>query len=153
MGTPLRSLLYDYAGGPLPGRQFKAFLSGVSNTVVLPSRLNTPLDFSSMRAIGSGLGSGGFIVYDNTACMVRIAHMLAKFLCLESCNQCSSCKVGTNQSMIYLQKLIDGRGGEADIDFVIEGAMMAPHGNRCYLPVEHSLSCPSIIRRFFQGVH
>jgi len=148
MGTPLRSLLYDYAGGPLPGRQFKAFLSGVSNPVVLPSRLNTPLDFSSMRAIGSGLGSGGFIVYDNTACMVRIAHMFAKFLWLESCNQCSSCKVGTNQSMTYLQKLIDGSGGETDIDFVIEGAMMAPHGNRCYLPVEHSLSCPSIIDAF-----
>ena len=148
MGTPLRSLLYDYAGGPLPGRQFKAFLSGVSNPVVLPSRLSTPLDFSSMRAINSGLGSGGFIVYDDTACMVRIAHMFAKFLWLESCNQCSSCKVGTNQSMTYLQKLIDGSGGETDIDFVIEGAMMAPHGNRCYLPVEHSLSCPSIIGAF-----
>ena len=101
-----------------------------------------------MRAIGSGLGSGGFIAYDNTACMVRVAHMFAKFLWLESCNQCSSCKVGTNQSMTYLQKLIEGNGDETDIDFVIEGAMMAPHGNRCYLPVEHSLSCPSMIGAF-----
>ena len=148
MGTPLRSLIYDFAGGPLPGRQFKAFLSGVANPVVLPSRLDTPMDFNSLRAIGSGLGSGGFIVYDDTACMVRVAHMFAKFLWLESCNQCSSCKVGTNQSMIYLQKLIEGSGDETDIEFVIEGAMMAPHGNRCYLPVEHSLSCPSIIGSF-----
>jgi NADH-quinone oxidoreductase subunit F len=148
MGTTLRSLLYDYAGGPLPGRQFKAFLSGVANPVVLPSRLDTPTDFNSLRAIGSGLGSGGFIVYDDTACMVRVAHMFAKFLWLESCNQCSSCKIGTNQSMTYLQKLIGGSGDESDIDFVIEGAMMAPHGNRCYLPVEHSLSCPSIIGTF-----
>ena len=116
--------------------------------MVLPSRLDTPMDFNSLRAIGSGLGSGGFIVYDDTACMVRVAHMFAKFLWLESCNQCSSCKVGTNQSMIYLQKLIEGSGGETDIEFVIEGAMMAPHGNRCYLPVEHSLSCPSIIGSF-----
>ena len=148
MGTTLRSLLYDYAGGPLPGRQFKAFLSGVANPVVLPSRLDTPMDFNSLRAIGSGLGSGGFIVYDNTACMVRVAHMFATFLWLESCNQCSSCKIGTNQSMTYLQKLIAGSGDESDIDFVIEGAMMAPHGNRCYLPVEHSLSCPSIVGSF-----
>ena len=148
MGTTLRSLLYDYAGGPLPGRQFKAFLSGVANPVVLPSRLDTPMDFNSLRAIGSGLGSGGFIVYDDTACMVRVAHMFAKFLWLESCNQCSSCKIGTTQSMTYLQKLIAGSGDESDIDFVIEGAMMAPHGNRCYLPVEHSLSCPSIVGSF-----
>lgn len=148
MGTPLRSLVYDCAGGPLPGRKFKAFLSGVANPVVLPSRLDTPMDFSSMRAIGSGLGSGGFIAYDNSACMVRVAHMFAKFLWLESCNQCSSCKIGTNQSMTYLQKLIEGNGDATDIDFVIEGAMMAPHGNRCYLPVEHSLSCPSMIGAF-----
>lgn len=148
MGTPLRSLIYDCAGGPLPGRQLKVFLAGVANPVVLPTRLDTPMDFNSMRSVGSGLGSGGFIVYDDTACMVRVAHMFAKFLWLESCNQCSSCKVGTNQSMTYLQKLIDGSGDGSDIDFVIEGAMMAPHGNRCYLPVEHSLSCPSIIGAF-----
>jgi NADH-quinone oxidoreductase subunit F len=148
MGTPLRSLIYDCAGGPLPGREFKAFLSGVANQVVLPSRLDTPMDFSSLHAIGSGLGSGGIIVYDNTACMVRVAHMFATFLWLESCNQCSSCKVGTNQSMTYLEKLMGGRGDSSDIDLVIEGAMMAPHGNRCYLPVEHSISCPSILRSF-----
>jgi NADH-quinone oxidoreductase subunit F len=148
MGTSLRSLVCDYAGGPLPGRQFKAFLLGVANPVILPSRLDTPMDFNSMRAIGSGVGSGGFIVYDGTACMVRAAHMFAKFLWLESCNQCSSCKIGTNQSMTHLQKLIEGSGDETDIDFVIEGAMMAPNGNRCYLPVEHSLSCPSIVSTF-----
>lgn len=148
MGTSLRTLVYDYAGGPPAGQQFKGFLSGVANRVVLPSRLDTPLDFNSLHAIGSGLGSGGFIAYDNTACMVRVAHMFATFLWLESCNQCSSCKVGTNQSMTYLEKLMEGRRDGTDIDFVIEGAMMAPHGNRCYLPVEHSLSCPSIVGSF-----
>ena len=148
MGTPLRTLINDYAGGTLQGRQFKAFLSGAANPVILPSYLDTPMDFGSMRAIGSGLGSGGFIVYDNTACMVRVAHMLAQFLWLESCNQCWSCKLGTSQSTTYLQKFIEGSGDEIDIDFVIQGALMAPHANRCYLPVEHSLSCPSILRTF-----
>jgi NADH-quinone oxidoreductase subunit F len=148
MGTPLRTLINEYAGGALPGRQFKAFLSGVANPVILPSHLDTPMDFGSMRAIGSGLGSGGFVVYDNTACMVRVAHMLAQFLWLESCNQCWSCKLGTSQSTTYLQKFIEGSGDEIDVDFVIQGALMAPHANRCYLPVEHSLSCPSILRAF-----
>ena len=109
MGTSLRTLIYDYAEGPLAGQQFKGFLPGVANRVVLPSRLDTPLDFNSLHAIGSGLGSGGFIAYDNTACMVRVAHMFATFLWLESCNQCSSCKVGTNQSMIYLREIDRGQ--------------------------------------------
>ena len=148
MGTPLRALVYDCAGGPLPGREFKSFFSGVANPVILPSGLDTPMDFSSMRAIGSGLGSGGFIAYDNTACMVRVAHLFAKFLWLESCNQCWSCKLGTNRSMTYLQRLIEGVGDEMDIELAIQGALMAPNGNRCYLPVEHSLLCPSIIRAF-----
>jgi NADH:ubiquinone oxidoreductase subunit F (NADH-binding) len=148
MGTPLRTLIHDCAGGPLPGREFKGFFSGVANPVILPSSLDTPMDFSSMRAIGSGLGSGGFIAYDNTACMVRVAHMFAKFLWLESCNQCWSCKLGTNRSMTYLQRLIEGVGDEMDIELAIQGALMAPNGNRCYLPVEHSLLCPSIIRAF-----
>jgi len=148
MGVPLRTLIYDCGGGPLPSRQFKGFFSGVANPVILPSGLDTPMDFNSMRAIGSGLGSGGFVAYDNFACMVRVAHMFAKFLWLESCNQCWSCKLGTNRSMTYLQRLIEGVGDEMDVELAIQGAMMAPHGNRCYLPVEHSLSCPSIIRAF-----
>lgn len=148
MGTPLRTLLYGYAGGPLPGRQFEAILSGVANPVLLPSDLDTPLDFGSLRAIGAGLGSGGFIVYDQTVCMVRVAYMLAKFLWIESCNQCWSCKQGTHLSTIHLQKLIEGSGNEVNVQSVLQGAVMAPHANRCYLPVEHSLSCPSLLRHF-----
>ena len=148
MGTPLRTLIYDCAGGPLPGREFKGFFSGVANTAILPSALDTPMAFNSMQAIGSGLGSGGFIAYDDTACMVRVAHMFSKFLWLESCNQCWSCKLGTSRSMTHLQKLIEGVGDEMDVEFAIQGAQMAPHGNRCYLPIEHSLSCTSIIRSF-----
>ena len=150
MGTPLRTLLYRYAGGPLPGREFKAILSGVANPVLLPRDLDTPLDFGSLRAIGSGLGSGGFIVYDETACMVRVAHMFARFLWIESCNQCWSCKQGTHLSTISLQKLVDGTGNQTDVLSALQGAVMAPHANRCYLPVEHSLSCPSLIRNFAQ---
>src|SRR5207302_10040451 len=138
MGTPLRTLIYEHGGGPLSGRQFKAFLSGVANPVVLLSQLDTRMDFNSMRSIGSGLGSGGFVVYDNTACMVRVAHMFARFLWLESCGQCLSCKLGTGRSETHLRKLIEGTGDEIDIELVIQGALAAPSGNRCYLPIEHS---------------
>lgn len=148
MGTPLRRLVHDHGGGAQPGRTIKALLSGVSNAVILPSALETPADFGSLQKLGSGLGSGGFIVYDDTACMVRIAHKFSEFLFVESCGQCTPCKFGTNQSTYYLHKLVHGSGGRADLDHALEGSAMAPHANRCYLPVEHSLLIPSIVQRF-----
>jgi NADH-quinone oxidoreductase subunit F len=150
MGTPLRELLNDCGGGLRPGRKLKAILSGVANPIVLPSHLDSPMDFGSMSRIGSGLGSGGFIVFDDTACMVQVTHLFSRFLWLESCNQCTSCKQGTAQSTGCLTQLIEGSGDEMDLDLVINGAMMAPRANRCYLPVEHSLLTPSIIRNFSQ---
>ena len=148
MGTLLRELLNNFGGGILPGRKLKAILPGVANPAVLPVHLDTPMDFGPMRRVGSGLGSGGFIVYDDTACMVRVAHLFSRFLWLESCNQCISCKQGTLQSTINLTKLMEGSGGEIEVDLVIQGSMMAPHANRCYLPVEHSLLTPSLVRSF-----
>ncbi len=148
MGTPLRKLIYEYGGGPKPGRSIKAVFSGVASPVILPSSLDTPMDFDSMKGIGSGLGSGGFIVYDDTACMVQVAHKFSEFLFVESCGQCISCKSGTNQSTAYLEKLIEGKGSDIELDFVLAGARMSPHGNRCYLPVEHSLLIPSLVTNF-----
>lgn len=150
MGTPLGELVRRCGGGLRPGRQLKAIFSGVSNAAILPADLETPLDFGSMRQIGAGLGSGGFIVYDDTACMVRVAHMFSRFLWLESCNQCISCKEGTQYATANLEKFIDGSASEVDLSEVIHGAMRAPTGNRCYLPVEHSLLIPSIVRNFSQ---
>ncbi len=148
MGTPLRRLVFEYGGGPKPGRAIKALFSGISNAVILPTALDTPLDFGSLQKVGSGLGSGGFLVSDDTACMVRIAHKFSEFLFVESCGQCTPCKFGTNTSTYYLHKLVQGSGGRADLDHALEGSAMAPHANRCYLPVEHSLLIPSIVHSF-----
>ena len=71
----------------------------------------------------------------------RAAHTFSEFLHVESCGQCTPCMFGTNQATHHLRKLVDGSGGQADLAFVLEGAAMAPHANRCYLPVEHSLVC------------
>jgi NADH:ubiquinone oxidoreductase subunit F (NADH-binding) len=148
MGTPIQQLVLEHGGGPRPGRSLKALFSGVSNAVVLPSWLHTPMDFGSLQKIGSGLGSGGFIVYDDTACMVRLAHKFSEFLYVESCGQCTPCKFGTNQATYYLHKLVHGAGDRADLEHALEGAATAPHANRCYLPVEHSVLIPSIARAF-----
>jgi NADH-quinone oxidoreductase subunit F len=150
MGAPLRNLVEGCAGGLRNGRTAKAIFSGVASAVILPAHLATPMDFGSMKGIGSGLGSGGFVVYDDTNCMVRLAHLFSEFLWLESCSQCTSCKYGTSRSTFYLKKIMDGEGDETDAEFVIQGAILAPHGNRCYLPVEHSLLIPSILRNYPQ---
>ncbi len=148
MGTSVRDLIYTHAGGLGPGRMLKAICSGVSNGVLQPSAVDTPMEFGSLQAIGSGLGSGGFIVYDDTACMVRVAHRLSEFLYVESCGQCTSCKFGTNMATYHLHKLVHGSGTAGDLEAVLEGAAMAPTGNRCYLPVEHSLLIPSLVKNF-----
>jgi NADH:ubiquinone oxidoreductase subunit F (NADH-binding) len=148
MGTPLRQLIHQYSGGVRPGRSVKAVFSGISSTVIMPFALDTPLEFGAMRSIGSGLGSGGFVVYDDTTCMVRVAHRFSEFLFVESCAQCISCKTGTNQATRNLQKLIAGSGGEIELEYVLAGTRMAPSANRCYLPVEHSLLIPSIVTNF-----
>ena len=148
MGTPLRELIFGHGGGLRPGRTLKAVCSGVSCPVILPSMLDTPMDFDSLQKIGSGLGSGGFIVYDDATCMVRVAHKLSEFLYVESCGQCTSCKFGTNMATYHLHRLMHGSGTAADLDFVLEGSAMAPTGNRCYLPVEHALLIPSLVKNF-----
>jgi NADH:ubiquinone oxidoreductase subunit F (NADH-binding) len=87
MGTSLRELIDVWGGGVEPGRKVKAVFLGVTNPVITADHLDTPLDFGSMRKIPSsrldshpGLGSGGFIVYDNVTCMVRVAYRYAEFL-------------------------------------------------------------------------
>jgi NADH-quinone oxidoreductase subunit F len=80
--------------------------------------------------------------------MVQMAYRFSEFLFVESCGQCISCKSGTNQATNYLQKLIDGSGSDVELEYVLAGSRLAPHGNRCFLPVEHSLLIPSIISNF-----
>lgn len=101
-----------------------------------------------MQGIGSRLGSGGFIVYDDTNCILQIAYRFSEFLFVESCFQCIACKSGTNQATSALRKLIDGSGGGMDVELVLAGARSAPRAKRCYLPVEASLLIPSIVLNF-----
>ena len=147
LGTPLSAVL-ERGGGPLPGRSFQAVISGVSNPVVTADQLDTPLSYEGFEAIGSGLGSAGFIVYDDSTCMVEVAAMVSRFLWVESCGQCPPCKLGTGAITGALERIAGGRGGDRDLDIIAERLRVVTDGNRCYLPVEEQRVVASLLRDF-----
>lgn len=147
MGTPLQSVL-DACGGAHPGREVRAVFSGVSNAVLSAADLDTPLTHEAMTAAGSGLGSAGFVVYDDTACMVEVASTLSRFLHVESCGQCPPCKLGTGAITAALDTIRDGSGSNRDLDRIEESLRIVTDGNRCYLPVEELSLVSSVLRTF-----
>jgi NADH-quinone oxidoreductase subunit F len=148
-GMTLSRLFHEIAGGSRNGRPFKAALSGVANRVIPAARFDTPADFGSLQMIGSGLGSAGFVVYDEAAGMPQVAQMVARFLYVESCNQCTACKHGLGTASRALDAYFDPEEPSADLyDRVLAGAEHAPQGNRCYLPVQGAVLIPSILKAF-----
>jgi len=143
LGTPLRQVL-DACGGPHPGRAIRAVFSGVSNPVLTASDLDTPLSYEAMEGAGSGLGAAGFIVYDDTACMVEVGRMWSRFLAVESCGQCPPCKYATGE--------VAGLGDEAQVERISERLLIVADGNRCFLPVQEQRVISSILRRFPEDV-
>jgi NADH:ubiquinone oxidoreductase subunit F (NADH-binding) len=148
-GATLRELVFEAAGGPREGRQIKAILSGVAAPVITPQRLDTPADFASMELAGSGLGSAGFMVFDDTRSMPRLAQAVARFLYVESCNQCTACKHGLRTASEALDGLCGGPEAKVD-DYLraLYGARSAPQANRCYLPVQGAALIPSLLETF-----
>lgn len=148
-GITIRQLLYEVAGGPSQGRDFKVVLSGVATGVIMPDKFDTPAEFGSLHMIGSGLGSAGFIAYCEGTSSPRIAQMVARFLYVESCNQCTACKHGLRTASTTLDKYFSLEGaGEDDFDRALAGAQHAPQANRCYLPVQGSMLITSLMTRF-----
>jgi NADH-quinone oxidoreductase subunit F len=148
LGTPLRYLVEDLAGGPPEGRTFKAFFPGSSNTVLAPTELDVPLDFDSMRQVGSGLGSAGFAAFDDSACMVRAAHLYSRFLYVESCGQCPACKFGTGEATRLLAE-VESEGGSAPIlESILIRAKGSTDGQKCALPTGESLLIQSLVQVF-----
>jgi NADH-quinone oxidoreductase subunit F len=147
MGSPLSELL-EAAGGPLEGRQFKAAFSGVANAVIHASDFDTPLSYETMKDIGSGLGAGGFAVYDDSACMVAVAHEYSRFLSVESCGQCPPCKTGSADITAILAKIDAGTGTEGDVETLGRRLQTVTDANRCYLGTEEQLVVSSILQTF-----
>ena len=116
MGTTLREIVYDIGGGIPNGREFKAAQTGGPSGGCIPKEhLDTPIDYESLKAIGSMMGSGGLIVMDDTKCMVCLAKFYLQFTVSESCGKCTPCRIGTKRMLEILEKLCSGEGTEYDI--------------------------------------
>ena len=116
MGTTLREIIFDIGGGIPNGREFKAAQTGGPSGGCIPAEhLDTPIDYESLKAIGSMMGSGGLIVMDDTKCMVSLAKFYLGFTVSESCGKCTPCRIGTKRMLETLERLCDGKGEEADI--------------------------------------
>ncbi len=121
LGTPVREILYDLAGGPLDGRTFKAFFPGGSSAPVLPLTdevLDLGYDFDSLAKAGSMLGSGAIIVFDDSTSIVDVAYKTAHFYRHESCGKCSPCREGTNWTEKMLLRIKNGDATPMDLDIM-----------------------------------
>lgn len=117
MGTTLREIIYDIGGGIPNGREFKAAQTGGPSGGCIPAEyLDTQIDYESLKAIGSMMGSGGLIVMDDTKCMVNIAKFYLEFTVSESCGKCTPCRIGTKRMLEILEKICDGQGTMHDIE-------------------------------------
>lgn len=116
MGTTLREIVYDIGGGIPNGRGFKAAQTGGPSGGCIPAEhLDTPIDYESLKQIGSMMGSGGLIVMDDTKCMVSLSKFYLDFTVSESCGKCTPCRVGTKRMLETLEKICSGNGEEEDI--------------------------------------
>lgn len=116
MGTTLREIVYDIGGGIPNGRDFKAAQTGGPSGGCIPKEhLDTPIDYESLKEIGSMMGSGGLIVMDDTKCMVSLAKFYLEFTVSESCGKCTPCRIGTKRMLEILERLCSGEGSELDI--------------------------------------
>lgn len=149
MGTSLETLLYEYGQGPRDEKYpLKAACSGVANTVMPASKFKTNLDFDSMKAVGSGLGSSGYLVYDQGTSMVEVALMMSAFLAKESCGQCMPCKIGCGNVTDLLYNIYTGRGCEADLERIRFYLAHITDQTRCFLSHEERIVIGSIMEHF-----
>ena len=121
MGTTLRTIVEDIGGGVPGGKKFKAAQTGGPSGGCIPASLiDTPIDYDSLTAIGSMMGSGGLIVMDEDNCMVDIAKFFLEFCVDESCGKCAPCRIGTKRLYDLLTKITEGKGTLEDLDTIEE---------------------------------
>ncbi len=134
MGTTLREIIFDIGGGIPDGKHFKAVQTGGPSGGCLPaSFLDSPVDYETLAAAGSIMGSGGMVVLDEDNCMVDMARFFISFTQLESCGKCIPCRWGTKQMLDILEDITNGRGHLSDIDLLIELSEAIKEGSLCGL--------------------
>ena len=117
MGTTLREVIFGIGGGVRGGKEFKAVqLGGPSGGCVPASKLDTIIDYAELGATGAIMGSGGMVVMDETTCMVGMARFFLDFTAKESCGKCVHCRIGTKRMLEILDRIVEGKGEDGDIE-------------------------------------
>ncbi len=117
MGTTLREIIEEIGGGIPNGKKFKAAQTGGPSGGCIPAeKMDVPIDYDNLIAIGSMMGSGGLIVMDEDTCMVDIAKFFLEFTVDESCGKCAPCRIGTRRMLEILEKITKGQGTMEDLD-------------------------------------
>ena len=134
MGTPLREIIFEIGGGIPGGKAFKAAQTGGPSGGCIPEKfLDTKVDYESLSALGSIMGSGGLIIMDETSCMPAVAKYFMEFCMDESCGKCIPCRVGTKEMHGLLTKICNGEGTEADLALLEELAPYCRESSLCGL--------------------
>jgi len=134
MGTTLRQIIFDMGGGIQNNKTFKAAQTGGPSGGCIPAKyLDTPIDYESLNAIGSMMGSGGLIVMDENDCMVNIAKFYLEFSVDESCGRCTACRIGTKRLHEILTKITEGKGTEDDLDKLMQLGKIVKTASLCGL--------------------
>jgi NADH-quinone oxidoreductase subunit F len=146
LGTPLREIIYDHAGGVPGGKTIKAVIPGGASTPLLTGeQLDVHMDFESLDEAGSALGTGAIVVLDENTCMVDVARRTARFFAHESCGLCTPCRVGSQSILRVLERIERGEGAARDVDQLlslcdgIAGRTFCPLGDALVAPVRSSL--------------
>lgn len=149
MGSTLREIIYDIGGGLKEGSQFKAVqIGGPSGGCLTEKHLDEPLDFDSVKKFDAIVGSGGMVVMDQHTCMVEVARFFMSFTQRESCGKCVPCREGTKRMLEILEKIVEGRGEEEDLDRLEELAAMIRSMALCGLGKSAPLPVISTLNRF-----
>lgn len=147
LGTTLREIIYEHAGGIRNGGRLKAVIPGGASTPFLtPDHLDIPMAFETLAKVDSMLGTGAVIVMDDTTCIVKAVLHIAKFFAHETCGRCAPCRIGTQLMYKIIDRIESGEGREGDIELLMEvansmkgGVTFCPLGEASVNPVLSSI--------------
>jgi len=147
LGVPLRELI-EIAGGVIDGRELKAVIPGGVSAPILnkETAMKVNMDYESLMAVGSMLGSGGVVVIDDNTCIVRNTWILARFYAHESCGQCTPCREGTKWMEKILYRIEHGMGEEDDIEVLLDittnlkGTSLCPLFDAACMPINSAIN-------------
>ena len=149
LGTTIRQLIDECAGGLREGRSFMGVQpGGGSSACLFEEHLDVPYDFDSISKAGSMLGSGAMVVFDDTTDFVKAANALIRFYAHESCGQCTPCREGGNWLEKTLARILEGRGVHSDVDMLVDASHQMTGLNLCALGDSLEPFLASVVQRF-----